>query len=372
MLGDRKKIYIISFANLSVLLIALVVSERYNEMLCAAVMCIAAGAVSIFIKKRDIYAYTKRQVTQLMGFVGFLYVSVYILSGLAFGFVKPLYVFSFNTLWQYILPVSATVVASEILRSVMLAQKDKRISVLSYVICVLSEVLLSSTVSDIRSANLLVYVVAQISLPAITSNLLYHYLSRRYGAYPNIAYRLIISLFVYIIPVDSAVPDALFSLYRLLVPVFIYFFIDGLYEKKRRYALGKKKVLSYAASGIVIVMGVLVVMLVSCQFRFGLLVIGSPSMTGEINTGDAIIYEEYSDQKIENGQVIVFKKGDTTVVHRVVDIEIINNQRRYTTKGDANEHNDDGYITDANLVGVVRWKMPFIGYPTVMLRRLFD
>ena len=52
-------------------------------------------------------------------------------------------------------------------------------------------------------------------------------------------------------------------------------------------------------------------------------------------------------------------------------IENINGQLRYYTKGDANEDPDAGFITSSDIVGTVRFKIPYIGYPTLWLRSLF-
>ena len=56
--------------------------------------------------------------------------------------------------------------------------------------------------------------------------------------------------------------------------------------------------LGYASALAVILL--LIVMLISCKFRFGIIVIGSGSMTGTLNVGDALIYERYEEQKIYN------------------------------------------------------------------------
>ena len=368
---DRRTLYIASYVACALLLLSLFVSTRYNELLCAFLMSAIAVLISLVVKKRAIYAYTKRQITALMCFIGFLCVSLYILNGLIFGFAKPFYTFSLHTLWRYILPIAVAVIASELLRAVMLAQGSKHTDRLSYVICVLCEILLSSTIKDINSFYIFVDVTAQVFLPAVISNLLYHYLSRRYGAAPNIAYRLFISLYPYIIPVGSAMPQSLYATIKLFVPILIYFFIDATYEKKKKNALAKKHVAGYALSALGIVVSVLYVMLISCQFRFGLLVIATPSMTGEINQGDAIIYEAYEEQKIEVGQILVFEKDGSTIVHRVVEIEHTNGQTRYITKGDANESNDSGYITASNVIGIVGAKLPLVGQPTLWLRDLF-
>ena len=59
------------------------------------------------------------------------------------------------------------------------------------------------------------------------------------------------------------------------------------------------------------------------------------------------------------------------IVHRIVEIEIINGTAYYYTKGDANEDADTGYITDADIEGVVLFRVPFIGYTSIWLRSFF-
>ena len=95
-------------------------------------------------------------------------------------------------------------------------------------------------------------------------------------------------------------------------------------------------------------------------------------MTGEINKGDAILFEQREQLPIEVEQIILFKKNGRLTVHRVVDIQTVNGERRYVTKGDANADPDAGYIIDADIVGVCRAKLPFVGYPTLWLRELLN
>jgi signal peptidase len=113
-------------------------------------------------------------------------------------------------------------------------------------------------------------------------------------------------------------------------------------------------------------------MLISCQFEYGLIVVATESMTGEINKGDAVLYRRYDGQPIEEGQVIVFERNRTKVIHRVVDIQNIDGALRYYTKGDANEENDAGYVTEPEIIGLTDHKIPLIGYPTVWIRDLFS
>ena len=146
--------------------------------------------------------------------------------------------------------------------------------------------------------------------------------------------------------------------------------ISSLFEKKKKNAVQKGKKLSVIGTVIVIILIISGIMLISCQFRFGAIVIATESMTGEINKGDMIIYERYDGQTIKEGQVIVFQKNQNNIVHRVVEIEHIGGEVRYITKGDANDGVDLGYITDKDIVGLTDMKVAYIGFPTLWLREL--
>ena len=229
-----------------------------------------------------------------------------------------------------------------------------------------------SGIASLSSLNRFMDVVGLVFFSAVTANLLYHFLSRRYGASPVVVYRLIVTLFPYVFNRAPRLPASLYSFAKVIFPLLVMLFIGALYDQKRRYAAVKKNKWTYAITVVVAVAMVSVIMLISCQFRYGLLVVGSESMTGEINKGDAVLYETYDDQLIVKGQVIVFRKNNSLLIHRVVDIENIDGITRYYTKGDANAENDSGYITEADIVGVTAVKIPYIGYPTIWVRNAFS
>ena len=103
-----------------------------------------------------------------------------------------------------------------------------------------------------------------------------------------------------------------------------------------------------------------------------MIVIGSRSMTGALNSGDAVIYKTYEDgDKLEEGNIIVYRNNEALTIHRVVSIVDVNNEVRYFTKGDANPEIDEGYIHKNDIVGVVKLKVKYIGYPTLYVRELF-
>ena len=208
-------------------------------------------------------------------------------------------------------------------------------------------------------------------LPAVTANLLYNHLSKNYGYLPNIVYRLIMTLYTYVLPIYPKTPDSLFAFAKLIVPLFIYLFISMLYAKGKKYEKPQSKAKNLAFMGISAAIMISIVMLISCEFHYRALIIATESMTGEINKGDAVVYEEYTDQYIKEQDVVVFLRRESRIVHRVVYMERIDGENRYYTKGDANDDMDSGYITDSDIEGVVLFKVPYVGYPSIWLRDVF-
>ena len=60
------------------------------------------------------------------------------------------------------------------------------------------------------------------------------------------------------------------------------------------------------------------------------------------------------------------------IIHRVVDIKHINGVKQYYTKGDANEDKDFGYLLDKDIVGISKFKIAYLGYPTIWMHQLFE
>lgn len=369
---NKKVLYSISLVTLAALLVSFFFGEGGSRIAASVLMAIVCVVTILLIKKRGIPNYVYPEVAMLMGVIAAVYAMLYYLTGLVFGFAKYNYGTVADVILKYILPIAVIIIASELVRNVLLAQEDRFIGFLSYLSAVAAEVIIHYTLADIFTFKRFMDIMAMVFLPAILSNLLYHYLSKRYGFLPNIAYRLIFTLHPYIIQYETGIPDSLLAFINLLLPLAVYLFIDYLYEKKRKYALAQHSPLGTALTVILVVMMTGLVMLVSNVFQYGAYVIATESMTGELNKGDIAIYERYDDgEVVEVGDVIVFKEQNKHVVHRVVDKSNINGEIRYYTKGDANSEMDIGYILDGDIKGVVVLKLPYFGYPTLWLRDLF-
>lgn len=367
---DKNVLYILSgiFAGF-LLLLCVALSFAKTKVLIAVFTAVFFLLFSTVIKKRSILNIERKQVIFIMVAAALGVISLYFATGIGFGFYKtkpPV-----SLLWEYNLPCIIAIIFSENIRKIMLAQQSRFATVISYINLVIIDILLLSEGEIFKSFYFANNFFAMAVFPSITSNILYHFIGKRYGATPNIIYKALIFNFSNILRVRPIMPESLHSFAKILIPILLMFFIKALYIKKQKFATKRSKVLEFSLATIGIFFMTVFVMLISCQFKFGILVVATESMTGSLNKGDAIIYEEYNDQVIKTGQVLVFDSNEKNTVHRVVDIENINGQTRIYTKGDANEDVDTGYITTDDVIGLLKLKIKYLGYPTVWARELF-
>jgi signal peptidase I len=334
------------------------------------VSVISAILLCSLLKKRVVRDIHKNQAALVMAAIAAIIVVAFLLTGIVFGFykidIKP------SFWWIFILPYSLTIMSAEILRSVLLAQKSKLVFVISYVAFVWIDFLILCDTSVFSRFEYFIEAIGLAFLPALSSGVLYHYIANKFGAIPNIVYKLMIFLYPFVIPYEPQLSDALISFARIVLPIVILLLMHMLYTPRSFVVAKRKTIASTIATTLALILATGYIMLISQQFQYNLLVVATHSMSGAINKGDAVIYEDYENQTIAVGDVIVFTRQDNKIIHRVMDIKKINGELRYFTKGDANDGMDSGYITDANIVGVINLKIKYIGYPTIWIRSLFE
>ena len=96
------------------------------------------------------------------------------------------------------------------------------------------------------------------------------------------------------------------------------------------------------------------------------MVVLSGSMSGDaedhIEAGDLIFVNKAEASELEVGDVIAFMEGKIVVTHRIIDIQKDeNNKYVFRTKGDANNAEDQRPVTEDNLVGIYKARIPKLG-----------
>ena len=97
-------------------------------------------------------------------------------------------------------------------------------------------------------------------------------------------------------------------------------------------------------------------------------VVLSGSMTPKYPVGSLVYVEKTDPNEIEPGKVItyVFDESVTVVTHRVVEVDREN--RCFYTKGDANQDRDGKSVSYENVIGVVKFSIPYLGYVSHYLK----
>lgn len=95
----------------------------------------------------------------------------------------------------------------------------------------------------------------------------------------------------------------------------------------------------------------------------------SGSMEPTYSVGDLLYVKEVDPDSVKVGDPITFVLNEDLVVatHRVVGIDSEN--RRFTTKGDANENEDASPVHFNNLVGVPVFSVPMLGYVSAFIQK---
>jgi signal peptidase len=368
--SDKKRLLILVLSLLISSIITLFIPSPYSGLVLSIFLITFVILFIFLVKKKKVFSVYKREVLFIFIGAGLVYLTIYYLTGIKFLFydVNPI-----NLLYEG-LPLLIAVVCVEILRTIILSQEYKPTSIICFFAFVMVDISLATKVLEINSFNVFMDLIGLTLLPSIMGNVLYHSTTKDYGLYPNLAYRAILALPSLVIPIVPGTPDSIISLINLIYPLILLGLISLLYKKKDKVAVKKKnKVVAPIVLGVVIALALSFTLLISNQFKIGALVIATESMTGELNKGDFVIFEKIDqNDELEKGNIIVFEKNKNYIVHRIVEIENIDNEERYYTKGDANENMDEGYIVRSEIVGITHFKISYLGYPTLWLRDLFD
>ncbi len=120
---------------------------------------------------------------------------------------------------------------------------------------------------------------------------------------------------------------------------------------------------------------------VSLNTSTPIVVVSSPSMSPNINTGDLLFVRGIDPVSIrngteedKNGDVIIFSaehwgsnNPGVPIVHRVIDKWNDSGVWKFKTKGDANSIPDVGWVSEDQIYGVVIGGIPYIGWVKIIL-----
>ena len=375
MTNDKLKIYAISIILIIITLLSIVFTFEKAKVILAISLFFLAIVTKVIVKKRKVRNSTYKQVIWMMLVFALIYIGLYYLLGFHYGFYRSRFRFSIKSLFYNIIPIIVIVISMEYIRSSLIQQEVKGIDVLTFIGMFIVDMAIYAGIYDVTTLSGFLANLGYVILPSISFNILYNYISYRFYHEPIIVFKLIIMLYMYVIPVIPDVYQFLVNFVRFVYPYIIYVFLRKFFSKRMIENIGMSEELSMDNTKFVVASVIILVfiMFLSNQLKFGMFVVGSSSMNGTLNNGDCLVFENLGkNDMIIQYDVIAFRKWNTQYIHRVVSIKERMGKTIYITKGDANDTNDDGYITREDIIGIGKVRLRYMGYPTLWVNQLFN
>ena len=331
-----------------------------------------------YIESRGIYGrfVNREENIKTVLIATLFYIIIYFLSGFIFNFSKTVYshdlVGLLINIYQMILPI----IFLEYTRSYVINEhKDNRLFVVIFtIIFILLEINYPRLINSFVDYESAFKYISSFVLPIIFGNILYTYLTIR-GSYKLVlVYRVIIQLVYLITPIFPDHDWFVMGVFGILSPGVIYLSLR--FELSKKLLRNKKDIRKAKSKGYipVVILITVFVLFMTGFFNWLPIAILSNSMSPYYWRGDVVVYRKADEEtlkNIEKGNIIVYSKEGQLIVHRVMDIYERNNKVFYITKGDANLTNDFDPVGENEVVGVYKFHVKFVGYPSVWLSRLF-
>jgi len=296
---------------------------------------------------------------------------LYYLLGLVVGLAKNQNYYSFNGIKNFIIPIVLYCIVREIFRYNMLCKSEGSnicnifVIFLFIMFDISNDIFYSSFETQYDSFKF----IALILLPVISKNISYSYVSKKMGYIPIIVFDLIYSLYQYLLPILPNPNEYIISMIYLFAPILFSLRINKFFDLKKDDDIPRnyrKRKIGNIVLPLIVVLTILY--FYSGYFKYYAIAVASGSMGPDINVGDVVIVNQKYDGINEN-DVIAYKKDKIIIVHRVVKKIKYNDTYLYYTKGDANNNTDEFAIERDMILGIVQYKIPYIGYPTVWFNK---
>lgn len=328
--------------------------------------------------EKDNYRYKKDVLLNIIIFLLMYYFITYFL-GLFSGFVKSSYSLSFINIIKNTFPVIALILISELMRYVLFNKTKRNLPclIIGCLLFVMVDVNTMVHIYDVKTALGIIKMICLVVFPSITKNIFLTYLTMKVGYKNGIIYRLITELSTYLLPIFPDFGEYINVLLKTVLPIAIMARLNNMFNyysvrkiKDSRY--NNRKLVLYSVITFALLT---IVLLTSGLFTYQALTIGSGSMSPAIEKGDVIVLKSMKNEearKIKKGDVLVYNHDNKIIVHRVIKKSNNGETISFKTKGDYNNAKDSWTVKQEDVIGIVKFRIRWIGMPTVALNELLN
>lgn len=328
--------------------------------------------------EKDNYRYKKDVLLNIIIFLLMYYFITYFL-GLFSRFVKSSYSLSFINIIKNTFPVIALILISELMRYVLFNKTKRNLPclIIGCLLFVMVDVNTMVHIYDVKTALGITKMICLVVFPSITKNIFLTYLTMKVGYKNGIIYRLITELSTYLLPIFPDFGEYINVLLKTVLPIAIMARLNNMFNyysvrkiKDSRYNNRKLVLYSFITFALLTI-----VLLTSGLFTYQALTIGSGSMSPAIEKGDVIVLKSMKNEearKIKKGDVLVYNHDNKIIVHRVIKKSNNGETISFKTKGDYNNAKDSWTVKQEDVIGIVKFRIRWIGMPTVALNELLN
>lgn len=328
--------------------------------------------------EKDNYRYKKDVLLNIIIFLLMYYFITYFL-GLFSGFVKSSYSLSFINIIKNTFPVIALILISELMRYVLFNKTKRNLPclIIGCLLFVMVDVNTMVHIYDVKTALGITKMICLVVFPSITKNIFLTYLTMKVGYKNGIIYRLITEISTYLLPIFPDFGEYINVLLKTVLPIAIMARLNNMFNyysvrkiKDSRY--NNRKLVLYSVITFALLT---IVLLTSGLFTYQALTIGSGSMSPAIEKGDVIILKGMKNEearKIKKGDVLVYNHDNKIIVHRVIKKSNNGKTISFKTKGDYNNAKDSWTVKQEDVIGIVKFRIRWVGMPTVALNELLN
>jgi len=346
----------------------------YNEVI-NPLLWIGLCAVAVFLSRGEtLRVKDEGNKTQSLIIALIIYSIFYFLLGLVFGYQRTPYskdLFSIiKNLWSFV----GIIFFQEYIRNAMVRIEKKKVLnfILITIIFAVVNISFGGMIDRFKEIKDAFIYTTSVLIPLFVTSGVLTYLSYIGGARLPIIYRLFMTVPEFILPIIPGLDSFVTAVLGVAAPLAVFVYLNFVHvsktERMTKRAKRKYNPVIYVPTFIFI--GVVVCFVIGV-FKYQPIAVLSGSMSPTFNRGDAVVIRKIGDEEKSNlkkGDVIQFVNGSKYVIHRIVNLTTDEyGNRRFITKGDANNANDVDKVKYDDIIGKVSFIVPFVGYPSVWL-----
>lgn len=330
----------------------------------AAFMILVTFFSSIFLGyKKDKKSLLKDKINNVFITITVIYLVIIYIIGNVFGYGK------FDSTILNCFSLILYTLSSEIFRYIIVNKKTKdniQIYFITFLFILIDTFILSKFSPSVA---IVLGDFIPVIIVSIIKNILLSYTSYKFGYKPCLLYAFVIDLLPVLAPFYPNFSNYIKLVITIVYSSFIYYYISKPYRREElENANTYKKSVSFYVERISLVLVFIIIFLVSGIFRYSMSAIASNSMYPALKKGDAVLIEAVDDKNkdtLQKDMIVAFEDNGNIITHRIVSIELIDGVEYVITKGDNNDIKDVTKKTKDDIIGIVRFRIPYLGYPSV-------